>query len=274
MAQNLLDDGGLGLRIQSKAMNKKVRKNSAYVRPPITEAVIEVVFTNEMTSAAIKSAAKKFIKQYPHNMPVQQYDVRLDLPPNADKLPQANLTGRGEGCRLSNDDQTEILLIWPQSFAVSQVAPYTGWDIFHKRFSRDFKILKKELGHREIARIGVRYINRIDIPSTGPTVEHEEYLNVYPKLPKALTPLLAFAVQAELQMPDVGANLRINTAAVPSPIADHASFLIDLDFFCMHDLPKTDKALTEHLEAIRVKKNEVFESLVTNKARQLFNHAK
>jgi uncharacterized protein (TIGR04255 family) len=255
-------------------MNKKVRKNSAYARPPITEAVIEIVFTNEMTSGAVKAAAKKFTKQYPHNVPVQQYDVRLDVQPNTNNVPKANLTGRGEGCRLSNDDQTEILLIWPQSFAVSQVAPYTGWEIFHKRFNRDFKVLKKELGHRDIARIGVRYINRIDIPSTGPLVEYEQYLNVYPKLPKSLTTQVAFAVQTELEMAELGSNLRINSAAVPSPIADHASFLIDLDFYRMHDLPKTEKALSEYLEAIRDKKNEVFESLVTNKARQLFKHAK
>jgi uncharacterized protein (TIGR04255 family) len=255
-------------------MSKKVNKNIAYARPPITEAVIEIVFMNEMTSTAIKAAAKRFTKQYPHNVPVQQYDVRLDVQPNTNKVPKANLTGRGEGCRLSNDDQTEILLIWPQSFAVSQVAPYTGWEAFHKRFNRDFKVFKKELGHRDIARIGVRYINRIDIPSTGPLVEYERYLNVYPKLPKSLTTQIAFAVQTELEMADVGANLRINSAAVPSPIADHASFLIDLDFYRMQDLPKTEKALGEYLEAIRDKKNEVFESLVTNKARELFKHAK
>jgi uncharacterized protein (TIGR04255 family) len=255
-------------------MNKKVRKNTEYTRPPITEAVIEIVFTNEMTSAAIKSAAKKFTKHYPHTVQVQQYDVRLDVQSNTNKVPQANLTGRGEGCRLSNDDQTEILLIWPQSFAVSQVAPYAGWEVFHKRFIRDFKALKKELGHRDFARIGVRYINRIDIPSTEPIVEYEQYLNIYPKLPKSLTTQTAFAVQTELEMADVGANLRINSAAVPSPIADHASFLIDVDFYCMHDLPKTEKALSEYLDAVRVKKNEVFESLVTNKARQLFRNAK
>jgi uncharacterized protein (TIGR04255 family) len=261
-------------RIKSHPMIKKALKAKEYIRPPITEAVIEVVFANEMSSDALKDAAKKLEKNYSNNLPINHFDVRVDVRPDSAGGPKANFNSQKYGHRLSSADQTEILIIWPKSIAVSQVAPYKGWDSFQKRFNRDYKALKKELGHRELERIGVRYINRIDIPAAGPIVEHEEYLKIFPKLPNGLTPLTAYAVQAEIQMPEVGANLRINSAAVPSPIDDHASFVIDLDFYRLHDLPKTDKALSDYLGAIRLKKNEVFESLVTNKARRLFNNAK
>lgn len=251
-------------------MTKKTLGPSEYARPPITEAVIELVFTEEVKSDVINKTAKKFKKHYINEIPVTHYDVRVDVQPSEAGGAKANLKKEKKGQRLSSYDETEILAIWPNSIAVSQIAPYKGWELFQKRFNRDFKILKKEIGIREIQRIGVRYINRIDIPAIDPIVEHEEYINIFPKLPGNLTPLTAYAVQAELQLLDVGANLRINSAAVPSPVADHASFVVDLDFYRIHDLPNSEKKLSEYLNSIREKKNEIFESLVTDKARGLF----
>ncbi len=255
-------------------MTKKIIEPSEYTRPPITEAVIEIVFAGEVKNDVVNKVSKKFKKYYTNDIPVTQYDVRVDVQPSTAGGATANLKKEKKGQRLSTSDETEILVIWPNSISVSQIAPYKGWDIFHKRFARDFKLLKKEVGIREIKRIGVRYINRIDIPAVEPIVEHEEYINIFPKLPDNLTPLTAYMVQAELQLLDVGANLRINSSAVPSPIADHASFVIDLDFYRIHDMPSSDKKLNEYLNLIREKKNEIFESLVKDKARGLFKNEK
>ena len=82
----------------------------------------------------------------------------------------------------------------------------------------------------------------------------------------------AFNIQAQVYLQDIDCQLRINSAAVPSPLIDHASFVVDLDFLRVQNVPQNDRALQNLLNTIRNKKNEVFESLITDKARALFNH--
>ena len=126
------------------------------------------------------------------------------------------------------------------------------------------------MGHPSVARIGVRYINRIDIPISGPIVEYEKFINVYPKLPDVLGPVNAYGVQAVLPIVDIGCKLTLNSAIVASPILDHASFVVDQDISKEVDAPQSDNAIYELLSEIRKRKNIIFEACITDSARELF----
>ena len=127
------------------------------------------------------------------------------------------------------------------------------------------------MGFQTLGRLGVRYINRIDIPVSGSVVEHETFLNVYPKLPDILGLVGAYAVQAVLRIEDIGCKLTLNSAVVPAPILDHASFIIDQDIAKEVDLPQSDNDIYELLNEIRVRKNNVFEACISDRARELFH---
>ena len=167
---------------------------------------------------------------------------------------------------------TELIIIFPKSIVVSQLAPYPGWDTFFERFVRDWKLLKRVLDFQTIQRLGVRYINRIDIPCNTPTIEHEEYLNIYPKVTDKFGSLAEYAVQAKVFMQDLECMLTINSAVVPAPILNHASFVVDQDIAREINVPQKDDDIFALIEKIRVRKNEVFESCVTDRARALFKH--
>jgi uncharacterized protein (TIGR04255 family) len=154
---------------------------------------------------------------------------------------------------------------------ISQLAPYPGWDGFFRRFVRDWTIWKKSAGYRKVGRVGVRYINRIDIPLAGrPVIEETEFLNVYPHIPKELGPTNAYGVQAVLPILDINCRLTLNSSVVPSPLLNHVSFIIDQDIAKEVDTPQSDENLYELLNAIRLKKNEIFEACITDRARELF----
>ncbi|MBU3581343.1 TIGR04255 family protein [Polynucleobacter sp. AP-Capit-er-40B-B4] len=245
----------------------KASKN--YIHPPITEAVIAINFKSTIGFDDLTSVSKKYQKEYPQSQAVSNLSFTVDVDGEGG-VPIPKNTQNQKGWRLSSNDMTQILVLWPQSFTISQLAPYVGWETFLERFMRDWKKFKRNIGQKEIARIGVRYINRIDIPVTGDIVEHEKYLNIFPKLPNSLTPLHAFAVQSALKLPDIGCDLLINSAAAPSPILDHASFMLDLDIFRVEDLPQSDQDIYNLLNEIRNKKNKVFEQCISNRARKLF----
>ncbi len=242
---------------------------SSYPSAPITEAVIEIKFTEPLSLDEIEKASEKFRDEYPQHHHIQTFAVNVQMPDGRAAEPTAKFD-QEMGHRRGSIDMTELLLIWRSAFVTSQLAPYPGWESFFQRFVRDWRTWKRLVGFRQISRLGVRYINRIDIPVSGSIVQHEEYLNVYPKLPDALGNVGAYAVQAIMLIEEIGCRLTLNSAAIPSPILDHASFLFDQDIAKEIDPPQSDEAIFDLLNLIRVHKNRVFEECITDRARELF----
>jgi uncharacterized protein (TIGR04255 family) len=150
-----------------------------------------------------------------------------------------------------------------------QLAPYPGWDQFFGRFCRDWEAWKNSVGYRKIIRVGVRYINRIDIPTDEPVLYEEQFLNVYPHIPEVLGPMMQYALQTQLSLTDIGCILTLNSSVVPSPLIGHRSFVIDLDIG-KDSPPQNDDAIYELINRIRIAKNRVFEACITDRARELF----
>jgi uncharacterized protein (TIGR04255 family) len=240
-----------------------------YQRPPITEAVIEVRFATPLAPSDVDKASRAYAAFYPLDRPIRNVDVALGLPPGLTDRPTAQVNQQ-LGHRRSTTDLSEILLVWPSTFVVSQLAPYPGWNIFFARFVRDWKGWKRETEFRKVTQIGVRFINRIDVPIKNGIIEEAEYLNVYPKLPASFGTITGYGVQVQLPVLDIGCKLTISSAAVPSPLLGHGSFLLDLDISKDSDPPQNDDAIYELLNSIRAKKNDTFEACVTDRARELF----
>ena len=241
----------------------------SYKHAPITEAVIEIKVDSALDQAKLAKVSAKFLTHYPQDQRIENLKVALHLPTQTGTDPKTRVD-RDIGHRRSSPDLTQLLLLFPSSLIVSQLAPYPGWDQFYRRFCRDWRIWKKAVGFRTISRIGVRYINRIDIPTLERYVEHETYLNVYPKLPDIIAHVGGYAVQAVSAFEDIGCKLTLNSAVVPAPILDHASFIFDQDIAREIDPPQSEKAIFQLLNEIRMKKNAVFEACVTDRARELF----
>jgi uncharacterized protein (TIGR04255 family) len=244
-------------------------KNSNYKRPPITEAVIGINFATPIHADVLQKANERFAKHYPQHQAVQNFTVAIGM---VDGKPSTEPQHNELGHRRNDVDMTQLLVLWCSAFTLAQLAPYPGWEAFIGRFTRDWKIWKRAGSRRDIVRVGVRFINRIDIPLSNGIVEHEKYLAVYPKLPVLFRAIDAYAMQARIPL-DHGCHLTLNSAAVPSPIIGHNSFVLDLDIAKDHDLPQNDDDLLHLLNQIRKMKNDVFESFITNRARKLFNNA-
>ncbi len=240
-----------------------------YNRPPVTEAMIELRFANLIGPDELEKVRKRFLPTYPQYQHIRNVGVEINIPVAPDDSPQTR-TNQEFSHRLTSQDATEIILLQPSSIAIAQLAPYPGWEAFFPRFVRDWEAWKREAGYLRIARVGVRFINRIDIPTIGGRIEEDQYLSIYPKLPDSFGPVTGYGVQAQLPMLDIGCNLTINSAAVPSPMLGHGSILLDLDISMEVDVPQRDEDIFELLGRIRIRKNETFEACVTNQAKELF----
>ena len=240
-----------------------------YRRPPITEAVIEVRFATPLTPGEVDKASQDFALFYPFDQPIRNLGVAVELASGLTSEPTTQVNQQFGHRRLSTD-ASEIVLMWPSALIVAQLAPYPGWDVFFDRFARDWKAWKRATDFRKITQIGVRFINRIDVPIKDAIIEESEYLNVYPKVPAQFAHMNGYNLQVQLPIFDKECTLIINSAAIPSPLIGHGSLLLDLDISMGKNPPQNDDAIFQLLNKIRVKKNETFEACVTNRARELF----
>jgi len=242
--------------------------NQKYIRPPITEAVIEISFVNPHDKKSFSKAISKFKSSYSGYQELVKYSLKVDISTTNDdaKVTKTPVTTH----RFSSEDMTEMLLLNDSSISVAQLAPYSGWDDFIDRFKKNWSDWKRIAGFNEIKRIGVRYINRLDIPAPDKKIKVENYLKLYPEIPEELGVTHMYAVQTMHYLEDIKSHLKINTAQVDSPKPKHIAILIDQDLSREVELPQNDAGLITYLKAVRDKKNNIFEACVTDEARKIF----
>lgn len=239
----------------------------SYKHPPIVEAVIEFRFSAAVPQELIEKAAARLKRDYESSDEEQMTEITIDAATGKQQVKKEWL-----GRRLSSGDRADVLLLRKTSFICARLAPYCGWDAFRARSEANWTSWKRTAGHRDIARLGLRYINRIDVPITDEPFDPEHYLNVYPQI---ATLDLRVVSQYTMQVTSPGAvdeyGLKLSTAIVPSPLIGHHSVALDIDVYRDTNVPSRDEQLWSALDTMRIHKNRFFEASITNRAREIFD---
>jgi len=244
-----------------------------YKRPPITEAVIEVRFEKKLDRSLVDKAFAKLKGDYPFTEHINVTDVEFN---QQGAMLSATLIPSVLGHKYSSLDRTDVLQITTNFVSSSRMPPYSGWESFFGRAQENWTTWKRIGGYHKVKRIGVRFINRLDIPATpgGEGIRVEDYLRVFTHCPDTVfesTRAFTLQMQGALGSPNDGFGLTINSSLVPSPLVNHVSVVFDIDIWTSDKIPQSDEELWERIGQIRAHKNRVFEASVTDKARDLFD---
>ncbi len=239
---------------------------SPYKRPPITEAVIEVRLDGAITRENVDKVQKRLLETYPFSQETQI--VGVEVSDTSAKVQQ-----QFQGYRLTNKDGADTILISPSSIASARLAPYEGWEKLIVTARQNWDVWKRLIGYRKVVRVGVRYINRIDVPEPAEGgVRIADYLSFHPQLPNiGLPPLANFTMNTVSSLGKDECKLTLNAGSVPSPLVKTVSFVLDLDVSRDSNMPQNDDDLWGLIGKIRDHKNAVFEGCITNLSRQLFS---
>lgn len=240
-----------------------------YSRPPITEAVIELRTDDGASEADLARVSRKLAKQYPQGIIMEE--VEYDLRPNEPEAPPMMRSTGKKQWRHSTAEGENVVLFSTGSISTSRLAPYGSWEDLFGRTQANWQVYRDLAGKRALKRVGVRYINRLDIPGPADTrLDLNEYLNVAVQRPIVLDGLLlesTASVRVELANSAYSAILTVATA--PPALIDHAAVLVDLDVYAEVDLPRRDDDMWAKLSEIRELKNRIFESCITDRTREL-----
>jgi uncharacterized protein (TIGR04255 family) len=243
---------------------------SAYPRPPILECTIQISFADkgsDENNVRFARTCEKFYQRFDREIP-QQLSVKLSADRPADASFSVEL--QQPSYKLSTEDQTEVAVCGPETLVISQLAPYPGWDAFFARFQREWSVFEDVFKFRKISRVGMRYVNRLDLPPEGDVVRNEDYLLFFPSIPSQFGNTDQFFLNVTLRRPNIGGVVIINSGITPTPVENRLGVLFDQDLVAQSDIPRDTAALYTLLNNMRAEKNTIFETCVTDKARALF----
>jgi len=259
-------DGSHRIRFELHVSQEDGFAMPQYPRAPIVEAVIEFRLARPLAQQALEKAAHRLRGTYPFSEAETGMNVSFTSTGGIDTSPAWT------GVKLSSIDRTDVVMFRTVSFACSRLAPYTEWGEFRRRGEAAWQAFRRQADSIALSRLGVRYVNRIDVPSESGSVNVQDYLTIFPTVPAAGAKLLTqYAMQVASAIGEDECNFVLNTGSVPSPLIGYSSFVLDLDVYRESNLPLKDDTLWEIVERMRRHKNRLFESCITDRARELFN---
>ncbi|MCF8505475.1 MAG: TIGR04255 family protein [Caulobacter sp.] len=237
--------------------------SAPYAKPPVTEGIIEVRWSNALSDKLLQRIRAQAVSRFAVEEEESEVEIRFDgaTPVVAEGSPTSY--------RYRSADATEILVVRRQGYAVSRLAPYTGWgDLSGRALDELARFQKIGWGGTVRTRLGVRYINRIDVPVTDAAFDPADYVLCVPPRPAILSaPAGDFtAIVARVPIGDYFANVTVSKQ--PSPIINHVGLIVDIDIYAETEAQLS--RLGDELAAIRDVKNAVFEGMIRDRARELF----
>lgn len=175
-----------------------------------------------------------------------------------------------KGFRFQSDDQKHIAQFNRDGFVFSRLEPYQSWQELYEEAMRLWEIYKAQTNPAEIHRLGLRYINRVNLPAGE--LQFEDYMEAAPATPRDFeTPFYGFMHQDTLAVPDHPYAINvIKTLQPPENEATGIALILDIDVFTIQGAELDQQSLGRRLLEMRWLKNKVFFGSITQHTLQLF----
>jgi uncharacterized protein (TIGR04255 family) len=237
-------------------------------KAPIVEAVIEIrakagsayqeeearkVFEDELTGYGYLDSLRTF--QFHTGQPKEQMINNFEW----------------QGIRFQSGDKRQIAQFKRDGLVFSRLAPYNGWPAFSTEALKLWDIYKEHVKPENPQRLGVRFINRIQLASADDKID--DYIRQGPQSPSNLNfPLASFLHKDFLIVPGQPYAINIITTVqhAQGRNDNFGALILDIDVITTESFHDDKPRLQQRLEDMRRLKNKVFFSMITAKAKEKF----
>ena len=243
-----------------------------YQAPPIVQAICELRFQPDQpwdwTIPGLLYA--KIKSEFPQKR--EEYAVPVQGRPEPQEI--AYSLGRSLAkMQFVRKDDSAMVQVGPHMLAVNLLRPYPRWNAFKEMIAQTFDVYREVAQPQGLQRIGLRYINRIEIPADR--VRIEDYLEAIPVVPEELPQTFAtWAQRVEIPMDDISGVLILQSGSLREAGQSNVVFLLDLDMGTTNaEVLPLDDALT-WIESAHDGIEMAFEACITDRARELFREVR
>lgn len=237
---------------------------------PVHEAVIHWRARSEkpLVPQELLGELSKMLPDYPTISPQHELAMEFRSGPEGASHSQ---TECWKGFRFESGDKLHVAQFGRNGFAFSRLKQYDDWSQFTGEAIRLWKIYVELARPIEIERLGIRFINMLEVSTLA---ELTDLLTNPPKSPTGLNlPVQNFVHQTSYAIPDHPYGLNIVQVIQPSgnSPSDSLNLILDLDVSTVHlPVESDDLQMMERLEDMRWIKNKAFQSHMTREAIKSF----
>jgi uncharacterized protein (TIGR04255 family) len=237
---------------------------------PIVEAVIDIRARprQQLEESSLRSILEARLGGYGFLDSQRQFQLEVV----GGQPPSQTVQDLGwKGVRFRSSDGKHIAQFNRDGFVFSRLEPYACWDQLFDEGLRLWNVFKELAQPAAIHRIGLRFINRIQLPPGE--LRFEDYIRPSPIPPTGLElPFHGFMHHDTLAVP--GHSYAINIIRTIQPLtADGGAgigVILDIDVFTAQEFEPDEAKLVHRLLEMRWLKNKAFFGSVTDKALQRF----
>ncbi|MGH8605379.1 MAG: TIGR04255 family protein, partial [Gammaproteobacteria bacterium] len=154
-----------------------------YRNPPVVEALCEIYLKE---SAWDDTVPGQFYDRMKHGFPVkrqreiQEANISFSIAGEA----AAGIRRLPPWIQFVTESGDRMIQLARDLLVVNQLRPYPHFDDWEPAIYSALEVYRELAMPKAVARLGVRYINRVVIPE--PRIRMEEYFTLYPQLPQAM----------------------------------------------------------------------------------------
>jgi len=236
--------------------------DTLYSNPPLKEVVCEFRFDGKWDNVIIGLFYDKMKDRYP----VRESKIFITSEIKFDQSgAQTQNQFKEEISQFYSNDKSRLVQIGRNLLSINILKGYSGWldylsniklafDCFCDIYNNVSKITK-------IIRIGLRYINEIEIQTDSATINLEHYFNLRPEMPEQFSFVDSFNLMVEVPFkPD---KLRVNFLQLPN-----YNYFFDLDYG-IERIIKNDE-IKKHLNQAHKNIKDIFDSSLSAECKQIF----
>ena len=245
-----------------------------YKNPPLLEAVCEFRFVTDGNYSA--EQVTSFYEMIKGNFPIQKKGKvnKLEFRIDTEKTPDENKDSVSQGFyefeHYFSEDEKYSTQLDGGRVSIHRIKPYQDWSQFFPLIQSVYAAYVEAFRPKEIARIGVRYINEIVLPADG--FIFSDYFTLSASLPslEESSPQSIFLGSSFAQEGGRDAiKVQFGDKQLPEETTSKA-FVLDLDYSLVTPTVALE-AVDEWLTTAHTNLENVFEGIVTEKAEQFFD---
>jgi uncharacterized protein (TIGR04255 family) len=199
------------------------------VSPPLVEAVCEFRFdpSDQWDLTVPGRLYDRVGAEFPRREQARSFGFALQL--DADAQPVGTtVQGAPDRVLMHREDGSALVQVGPHQLSVHHKLPYPGWSGFYALIERILGMYLDVVPSIP-ARVGLRYINRIPVPSDG-TTKIGSLITLDPPIPTEIDrPLASFYQRYELHHEELEGLLIHQTGLQQTPEGERI-VILDLDF--------------------------------------------
>ncbi len=246
-----------------------------YAKPPLVEAVCEFRFSDDtkwdLTVAGL--LYEKVRNSFPNKE--QRLFQQLEVAQSLEGFQQKQKTE--ERALFFNKDRTAFIQVGARMLAINCLRPYPEWPGFRGYINHGFTALKEIVDVRGVNRLGLRYINRIEIPNDSDQgiTDLGVYFDCRPFLGSRLPQDMAGFILGVLLPFEAGRdNCKIVLTGTLPEQPNHQAFSLDIDYSTITVLAVPPDKIGEWIEAAHRNLESAFEGCINDPLRVLFEEVR